>query len=205
VRLVLLAYSLGVMLGSFTDGSLRAVVIPGLFACGLLCALGLRVREAHLKATHSHSALADCLWTGAGLCVGLAWHALWAFNGLSGALPGSLEGRNLPVTGGIISLPLQGRRAQRFQFYIHSCDCEFQRRRILLNYYGDASLQVGQRWQFTVRLNKPRGYANPGSFDYEAWLFQQRIAARGYVRLNAPALLAGHNNLSIAWWRYSAK
>ena len=202
MRLVLLAYSLGVMLDSFTDGSLRAVVIPGLLACSLICALLLRDR---MKSTHTHSTLADCLWIGTGLCVGLTWHTPWAFNGLSGALPGDLEGRNLPVSGEIISLPQQGRRAQRFQFYIHSCDCEFERRRILLNYYGDASLQVGQRWHFTVRLNKPRGYANPGTFDYEAWLFQQRIAARGYVRLNAPALLTGHSTQSIAWWRFSAK
>lgn len=28
----------------------------------------------------------------------------------------------------------------------------------------------------------PHGFANPGGFDYERWLFQQGIEATGYVR-----------------------
>lgn len=40
---------------------------------------------------------------------------------------------------------------------------------------------IGDVWQFEVRLRRPRGTSNPGVFDYEAWLFRQRIAATGYV------------------------
>ena len=36
-------------------------------------------------------------------------------------------------------------------------------------------------WQFELRLKPPRGTSNPGVFDYETWLFQQRIGATGYV------------------------
>ncbi|NNG12458.1 MAG: DUF4131 domain-containing protein, partial [Halobacteria archaeon] len=36
-----------------------------------------------------------------------------------------------------------------------------------------------------MRLKRPHGYANPGGFDYERWLFQQRISATGYVRRDA--------------------
>ena len=36
-----------------------------------------------------------------------------------------------------------------------------------------------------MRLKRPHGHANPGGFDYERWLFQQRIAATGYVRQDA--------------------
>lgn len=32
-----------------------------------------------------------------------------------------------------------------------------------------------------VRLKRPHGFANPGSFDYEAYLFSHRIGATGYV------------------------
>lgn len=40
----------------------------------------------------------------------------------------------------------------------------------------------GQVWQFTVRLKPPHGSANPGGFDYERWLFSERIVATGSVR-----------------------
>jgi competence protein ComEC len=32
-----------------------------------------------------------------------------------------------------------------------------------------------------VKLKRPRGFRNPGGFDYERWLFQQRLRATGYV------------------------
>ena len=41
--------------------------------------------------------------------------------------------------------------------------------------------EIGDVWQFEVRLRRPRGTSNPGVFDYEAWLFRQRIGATGYV------------------------
>jgi competence protein ComEC len=40
---------------------------------------------------------------------------------------------------------------------------------------------LGEVWQLTVRLRQPRGYSNPGGFDYEGWLFRQGIGATGYV------------------------
>lgn len=41
--------------------------------------------------------------------------------------------------------------------------------------------QIGDTWRLNVRLRRPHGYANPGGFDYEGWLFRQRIGATGYV------------------------
>ncbi|MCU7836029.1 MAG: DNA internalization-related competence protein ComEC/Rec2 [gamma proteobacterium symbiont of Taylorina sp.] len=43
-------------------------------------------------------------------------------------------------------------------------------------------LAIGQQWQLDIRLKQPNGLMNPGGFDYEKWLFQNRIAATGYVR-----------------------
>jgi competence protein ComEC len=40
----------------------------------------------------------------------------------------------------------------------------------------------GERWRFTVRLKRPHGNANPGGFDYEAWLLERNIRATGYIR-----------------------
>lgn len=42
--------------------------------------------------------------------------------------------------------------------------------------------RLGDCLDLTVRLRRPRGFANPGRFDYEAWLFTRRYGATGYVR-----------------------
>ncbi|MBT8108782.1 MAG: DNA internalization-related competence protein ComEC/Rec2 [Gammaproteobacteria bacterium] len=39
----------------------------------------------------------------------------------------------------------------------------------------------GEVWQLELRLKRPRGGANPGVFDYETWLFREKVHATGYV------------------------
>ncbi|MEZ5448764.1 MAG: DUF4131 domain-containing protein [Thiolinea sp.] len=36
-----------------------------------------------------------------------------------------------------------------------------------------------------IRAKRPHGLLNPGGFDYETWLFSQRIGATAYVREHA--------------------
>lgn len=56
---------------------------------------------------------------------------------------------------------------------------------------SEPHVRAGQYWRFFVRLKRPRGLANPGGFDYQAWLIQQGMSATGYVRTqNNNALLA---------------
>lgn len=40
---------------------------------------------------------------------------------------------------------------------------------------------VGEVWELEVRLQRPRGTSNPGVFDYESWLFREKLHATGYV------------------------
>ena len=40
---------------------------------------------------------------------------------------------------------------------------------------------LGDVWQLELRLKRPRGGANPGVFDYETWLFREKVHATGYV------------------------
>ena len=40
---------------------------------------------------------------------------------------------------------------------------------------------IGEVWELEVRLQRPRGTRNPGVFDYESWLFREKIHATGYV------------------------
>jgi competence protein ComEC len=40
---------------------------------------------------------------------------------------------------------------------------------------------IGEIWELELRLRRPRGTSNPGVFDYESWLFREKIHATGYV------------------------
>lgn len=40
---------------------------------------------------------------------------------------------------------------------------------------------IGDVWELELRLRRPRGNVNPGVFDYETWLFRERVHATGYV------------------------
>jgi competence protein ComEC len=54
--------------------------------------------------------------------------------------------------------------------------------KIRLTWYAPAALpRLGERWSLEVRLRAPRGFDNPGGFDYEKWLHRNRLGATGYV------------------------
>lgn len=60
-------------------------------------------------------------------------------------------------------------------------------KKVLLQWYdSEQKIKPGQRWLLVIRAKRPHGYANPGGFDYEKWLFQQGISAVGYVKNKAP-------------------
>ena len=52
------------------------------------------------------------------------------------------------------------------------------------------TIAFGDVWELELRLRRPRGNLNPGSFDYEAWLFRAGIGATGYV-------VAGRRNVRL--------
>jgi len=55
--------------------------------------------------------------------------------------------------------------------------------RIRVSWYDAPAIPgIGDCWELELRLRRPRGYANPAGFDYEGWLFRERIGATGYVR-----------------------
>ncbi|MDP7537092.1 MAG: DUF4131 domain-containing protein [Methylococcales bacterium] len=72
-------------------------------------------------------------------------------------------------------------------------------------YHLPEAIRTGQYWQLIVRLKKPHGYSNPGSFNNEQWLFIQGIGATGYVRSRSPEiqLMASSNKIfSVDWRQY---
>jgi competence protein ComEC len=98
-----------------------------------------------------------------------------------------LEDRLLTVEGRIVSLPLKLNGGQRFIFEVDQLldkkgNAHAHPGKIRLNWYGgNEELVPGEYWRLQVKLKQAHGFSNPGGFDYEAWLFQQRIRATGYV------------------------
>jgi len=69
--------------------------------------------------------------------------------------------------------------------------------RIRLSWYQDKiQPKAGERWQLLVKLRKPWGFQNPGGFDFQRWLFVERIGATGYVRRSKE----NRKLAEPAWW-----
>jgi competence protein ComEC len=104
-------------------------------------------------------------------------------------------GEPIIVTGRVASLPsanrVQGKLRQRFEFSVASLAprrCAGPRK-LMLAYYGEETIRPGARWQFAVKLKRPWGLANPGSFNMQAWFAQYAIDGVGNVR-ESPRTLA---------------
>lgn len=118
---------------------------------------------------------------------GLLWGLLHAHLILSTALAPVLEGRDVTIRGVVASLPERQGRRTRFDMDVSRLAWKGHAypppARVRLSWYGEAPpLRAGDLWRLTVRLKRPRGYMNPGGFDYEGWLFRHGLRATGYVR-----------------------
>ena len=120
---------------------------------------------------------------------GLAWALLWAQLRLDDALPSELIGRDIDVTGSVVSIPEHDSQRTRFDFRIEQADEKNLPLplKVRLSWYwrqgaGPPAVAVGQQWHLQLRLKPPVGFMNPGGFDYEGWLFSRNIRASGYVR-----------------------
>ena len=139
----------------------------------------------------------------AAFCLGLLWFLYSAGNSLQQVLPATLERQDIWVQGNLASQPENNTRNTSFIFRVRrACavsaleQCEFRNdlladQLIQLRSYQELTILPGQSWQFKVRLKRPHGFLNPGGFDYEAWLWQKRIRATGYVRADAGNRLLG--------------
>lgn len=167
---------------AFSSGVAVVCFLPVLPGRGVLLLLALLGALALFRVTRPIGLAA------LGLAYGIL-HGQWA---LERRLPEILEGVDLTAVGVIDSIPERHERRLSFWFKperLGQLEPAQLPRRIKLSWYGDAPpLHAGDRWEFTVRLKRPHGLMNPGGFDYESWLFSQRIDATGYVRPYPPAV-----------------
>lgn len=117
----------------------------------------------------------------AGVGVGSLYALLTAMQIQGSWLPQTWEGVDRLVTGVVADVPEN--RVGGLSFLLDVDDAAYQGR-LRLAWYADElpDIRAGERWQLLVRGKRPHGFANPGAFDYEQWLFAQRIGGNGYVR-----------------------
>lgn len=128
----------------------------------------------------------------AGALFGFCWAALVAGLAMAPHLAKQDEGRDVTVVGTVDSLPYRFEQGVRFNFKVEQVlEPRLQvPPRVALSWYNGlragarpaGDVRPGERWQLTVRLQRPHGNANPDGFDYEVWLLEQGVRATGYVR-----------------------
>jgi competence protein ComEC len=177
--------------GVFAVGWLPALPAPVLLliGAGIIAILALGVGRR-------------CLFPFTFAFLGLSWGAFCGHALLEQRLPEALEGIGLAADITVLEPPQwrefsRGGHRQRFAARVRLSDCPEQAPtcnpdlgRVLLAYYGEEALKAGDRWRAEIKLKRPRGLANPGSFNYEAWLARHRFVATGHIRSGPIQLLA---------------
>ena len=119
---------------------------------------------------------------------GIVWAVFRADLILREELPIALEGINLHVEGYITDIPRQTELGVQFEFDVNNAvtndgvSVRIPPRVLLNSYYKNLYFHAGEHWRLTIRLKRPHGFQNPGGFDYERFLFRNRIRAKGYIR-----------------------
>lgn len=133
-------------------------------------------------------------WSRFGLCLALGLLInTWQLQSLSQAqLAHSFDNSWQTLTFKIVSIPERGELSTKFIAEVQDIECQALAcpaiidRRIRLSWYRPHhELEPGQVWSAKTKLKRPRGLANPGGFDYHAWLLGQDLVATGYVHSNA--------------------
>jgi len=129
--------------------------------------------------------------------VALAWVVAALLLARGAILPEGLIREDLAVEGRLVTVAEEG-RLSRVTLVVSRCRPRVEGRlacdrlqRLRLSVFEAPPMQPGEHWALTVRLRPPAGFANPHTFDYEAWLWREGIQATGYVRREpAPRRLA---------------
>ncbi len=174
-RVPAVPFSLAVLLGVAAAQALPAIPPPAWLAAGAVVLALLAWRCPWLRAT---------CWIGLAL-VYAAWRAGAV---LHQRLPRSLERHDFEVTGSVRGLPQSRPDAVRFVLRVEHAWRDGQafdlHGRLHLSWYGAprSARRPCARWHLRVRLRRPRGSMDPGSFDSERHALAARISAVGYVR-----------------------
>lgn len=138
--------------------------------------------------------------------LGALWAQIRACEVLCEPFPDTLARAPLVIEGRIASIPSDTGFARRFLFEVERTDGEnglvpFTGLVRISWYDRPPPLIAGERWRLPVRLKPRHGFANPGGFDYERWLFELGVKAAGNVRRGAERLEPGPGPFWLTRWR----
>ena len=125
------------------------------------------------------------------LVAGFCWSHAYALLTIPPAVPGQQPTMRLVVSGQVVSLIDRTDRSSRFIFAVGTIDGMGDTLegnwRFRLSWQDPPDLQPGDAWQLAVRVRAAHGYASPGAWDYEGWLYWQGIRYTGYVSADSSA------------------
>lgn len=119
--------------------------------------------------------------------------------------PQALEGQVVELTGRVDSMPQAQPWGQQFEVAVQAVSPWPGHNpwpsRVSLS-WADAPVRLipGQTWRWPVKLQAPHGRMNPGTFDAEAWMFQQGVRAQGKVHAKQQAVLLAQPAWGEAGW-----
>jgi len=210
----LIAMSLGLLLPSYSAHLPEADEI--LFMWALLAALICAAYHLYKSKTKPAPARAKIISVFIGLLLGVVLAFARGQQLMSQQLPAAMNGREFLLAGEIVGLPKW--QSDRWSFFIrpriekrataYSGGGLSNIRKIHLSWRPnqgadfEKNLQLvpGHVHNFRMRLRRPRGFVNPGGFDYQAWMIRQGVGAQGYL-LSPPSEPLRLNN-SVDHLRY---
>jgi competence protein ComEC len=152
--------------GAYSLGLCRTMPADDLFLAMVMLA-ALTFRTARLRAVGWFIIGFVTMWAGAWLII-------------DDRLKPAMQGQTIALVARVADFP--GTAAGSIRFIVEQELRPDLPSRIRLSWYEPAVVPLpGEVWRLRVRLRQPYGYSNPGGFDYEGWLFRQRIGATGYV------------------------
>jgi competence protein ComEC len=192
---------------AFAAGILVTIFLPALPDSGSVTVMFL-LALASLR--YRHFALAGCF------ALGLCWHIHFGRDLLATEIPESWQQGSLQLEGVVRNLPrrsinVDGSTRLSFELDVERVFSEGRQLRFAgpliarLSWSDAGPVAANQRWRLTAKLQRPRGLANPGTFDYRAWLLSRGVGATGRVLADNGNIFLGHGNLHLAavrqWYR----
>lgn len=200
MTLRLLCFSLGIILVGYWPELPSAI-----FTCSLAVALIAAILLLRQKA----SAFIWLLTLAGGLLYGI----ISGYQLLAKQLPDKLAEQDIVVEGQVIDLPQENNRRQLFTLSIAKAYATYEPQvlfdpfphKINISSYGELRVKTGEHWRLLVKLKKPRGFVNPGGFDYQASLLRRGVGATGYIREGEHQLLLPQPSFSLDVLRYELR